>query len=104
REFPVEAYDYADEINEYWTNVYRLVPNNKSLYPVALRTDWSAQFNDWSGTILLLAQDGCPTALIRDRVTNGESSAWRYGEPGEKGSGTNRRLYSFASMIPDGKL
>lgn len=90
-----------------WTNVFHLVPNNKSLYPVALHADWQSQFNDWNGRILLLAKDGCPTRVIRDRVNEGDPQPWRYGQRelgDEMGWRTNERLYGFASMIPGGKL
>lgn len=90
-----------------WTNVFHLVPNNKSLYPVALRADWKKQFNDWNSRILLLAKDGCPTRVIRDRIDRGEPQPWRYGQRelgDEMGWLTNEKLYRFASKIPGGKL
>ncbi len=90
-----------------WTNVFHLVPNNKNLYPEALRGDWKTQFNDWNGRILLLAKDGCPTRVIREGRNKGESQPWRYGqqELGDEGGWrTNNRLYRFASGIPGGKL
>jgi hypothetical protein len=87
-----------------WTNVFHLVPKNKSLYPVALRADWKPQFNNWDGRILFLAQDGCPPHVIEERIACGEPQPWRYGQYGEKGSRTNDRLFGFASTIPGGKL
>jgi hypothetical protein len=90
-----------------WTNVFHLVPNNKSLYPVALRADWKSHFNDWNGRILLLAKDGCPTRVIHDRVNARDPQPWRYGQRelgDEMGWRTNERLYRFASAIPGGKL
>src|SRR5207244_9846370 len=90
-----------------WTNVFKLVPNNKILYPEALRPDWKTQFNDWNGRILLLAKDGCPTRVISDRVDRGEPQPWRYGQRelgDEMGWLTNEKLYRFASKIPGGKL
>lgn len=90
-----------------WTNVFQLVPNNKSLYPEDLRPDWKTQFNDWNGKILLLAKDGCPTRVIREAVNEGESQPWRYAqqELGDEGGWrTNNRLHRFASVIPGGKL
>jgi hypothetical protein len=42
--------------------------------------------------------------VISQRIEEGESHPWRYGEPTEKGSLTNTRLFRFASMIPGGKL
>jgi hypothetical protein len=86
-----------------WTNVHKLVPN-AHLYPVAQRPDWKSQFNDWNGEILLLAKDGCPPNVIRERIERDESQPWRYGLPPEKGSISNGRLYGFASRIPGGKL
>jgi|ERR1051326_211728 hypothetical protein len=86
-----------------WTNVLQLVPN-AHLYPVAKRPDWKSQFNDWNGEILLLAKDGCPPNVVRERIESGESQPWRYGLPPEKGSMSNGRLYGFASRIPGGKL
>jgi hypothetical protein len=90
-----------------WTNVFHLLPNNENLYPVALRPEWKSQFNDWSGRILLLAKDGCPTHIIRDARDSGEPQPWRYAqrEFGDKmGWQTNGKLYRFASAIPGGKL
>lgn len=90
-----------------WTNVFQLVPNNHSLYPIALRSDWKTEFNDWNGRILLLAKDGCPTRVIRDRVLRGETKPWRLGQRelgDEMGWKTNEQLFRLASMIPGGKL
>lgn len=98
----ISEFSYPD-----WMNVFQLVPNNKSLYPAALRPDWKPQFNDWNGRILLLAKDGCPTRIIRDRIARCEPQPWRYGQRelgDEMGWMTNERLYSFASTIPGGKL
>lgn len=87
-----------------WTNVFQLVPDNKDLYPEALRPDWKTQYNDWNGGILLLAKDGCPTRVIRE---SRELRPWRYAqqELGDEGGWrTNNRLYRLASVIPGGKL
>jgi len=89
------------------TNVFRLVPTNENLYPVALRAEWKNQFNDWNGRILLLAKDVCPTRVISDSVEREDAQPWRYSqrELGDEGGWrTNERLYYLASMIPGGKL
>jgi hypothetical protein len=90
-----------------WTNVFHLVPNTKTLYPVALGADWKKQFNDWNGKILLLAKDGCPPRIILDRIARREPQPWRYGQRelgDEMGWMTNERLYGLGSAIPGGKL
>jgi hypothetical protein len=98
----ISEFSYPD-----WMNVFQLVPNNKSLYPAALRPDWKTQFNDWNGRILLLAKDGCPPGIILDRIARLEHQPWRYGQRelgDEMGWMTNERLYELASTIPGGKL
>jgi hypothetical protein len=78
----IREFSYPD-----WTNVFHIVPNNKNLYPEALRPDWKTQFNDWNSKILLLAKDGCPSDVIREGRDKGESQPWRYAqqELGDKG-------------------
>src|SRR5882724_1172464 len=98
----IREFDYPG-----WKNVFQLVPNNRNLYPEALRPDWKTQFNDRNGRILLLAKDGCPPRVILDRIARREPQPWRYGQRelgDEMGWMTNKRLYGLASTIPGGKL
>ncbi len=98
----IRHFSYAN-----WTNVFQLAPKNRSLYPVALNESWKPHFNDWSGKILFLAKDGCPTRVIRDRLVRDDAQPWRYGQRelgDEMGWKTNEQLFRFASAIPGGKL
>jgi hypothetical protein len=98
----IRQFSYAN-----WTNVFQLAPKNRSLYPVALSESWKPHFNDWTGKVLFLAKDGCPTRVIRDRVVLDDAQPWRYGQRelgDEMGWKTNERLFRFASAIPGGKL
>src|SRR5258708_5807090 len=89
----IRDFNYPD-----WTNVFQLVPSNDHLYGT------ETLFGDWNARILLLAKDGCPTYVIRDRRDEGEPRPWRHGVNGEIGSRTNDRLSQFVSLLPENKL
>jgi len=99
RKFP------ADKIDG-WTNKFSLMPRDPNLYSESLRADWKTQFDDWSGRILLLSKDPCPTEKVEEIVNKGVSFLHRAQSDlgDEKGVGTNNKLYAFASVIPGGKL
>src|SRR5260370_25349100 len=99
RKFP------SDKIDG-WTNKFYLMPKDSNLYSESLRADWKTQFDDWTGNILLLSKDTCPTEKVEQMVEQGISflRIAQRDRGDEKGFGTNNKLYDFASAIPRGKV
>lgn len=100
REFP------RDEEIAGWTNKFRLMPQDPNIYSESLRPDWKLQFDDWKGKILLLSKDPCPTEKVREMLDKRVSFLHRAQRElaDRSGFGTNTKMYSFASIIPGGKL
>lgn len=79
--------------HEGYTNVFELFPEATALYGT------ETLFGDWDAEVLLLAKDGAPTHVIREK-------GWRHAQRalGDTGGwGTNEKLVRLATHLPGTK-
>ncbi len=74
---------------EGYTNIYEMLPKESRIYGT------ESLFGDWSGRVLVLAQDFAPIDFVNARIAAGEEEPYRHNQNLQ----TNNRLFKQTALI-----